>query len=187
MWPSSPLLLEYGEGFAAFVDAFEPAGGLPYLGDVARLEWARQQAYHAADAEPLQPQHFERIDPENLADLRLVLHPSAQLCESRWPVLDVWATNARDAQVRSVDLAAGGQQLLILRPHAQVVERLLPDGGMQFLREIRAGRSLAECAGSAMAGAAHFDLAGLLQLMLQVGALIDVEPVEQPGGGIHHV
>ncbi len=33
--------------------SFEPAGDLPYLADVARLEWARQEAFHAADAKPV--------------------------------------------------------------------------------------------------------------------------------------
>ena len=50
--PSSPLLFRYGAGFAAFIDGFPPARPVPYLGDVARLEWLRLQAYHAADAAP---------------------------------------------------------------------------------------------------------------------------------------
>ena len=36
-----------------FLESFEPARGLPYLGDVARLEWLRHAAYHAADQAPL--------------------------------------------------------------------------------------------------------------------------------------
>ena len=44
--PRSPVLAEYGAGFAAFLEGFEPARDLPYLADIARLEWARQQAFH---------------------------------------------------------------------------------------------------------------------------------------------
>ena len=51
--PSSPLLFLYGESFAAFIARFTPAAPLPYLADVARLEYARGLAYHAADREPL--------------------------------------------------------------------------------------------------------------------------------------
>src|SRR5437868_3298584 len=39
--PQSPVLLRYGDDFANFVQAFEPASGLPYLPDVIRLEAAR--------------------------------------------------------------------------------------------------------------------------------------------------
>ena len=51
--PRSPLLAIYGDEFADFIAAFEPARELPYLADVARLEAARTRAYHAADATPL--------------------------------------------------------------------------------------------------------------------------------------
>ena len=43
--PSRPQLLAYGSGFADFL---VPVGGL--IADVARLEWAREEAYHAAQA-----------------------------------------------------------------------------------------------------------------------------------------
>src|SRR5215471_6617276 len=38
--PRAPRLAEYGEDFADFLAGFEPARRLPYLSDVARLEWA---------------------------------------------------------------------------------------------------------------------------------------------------
>ena len=185
---ASPLLLEYGEGFAAFVDTFEPAAGLPYLGDVARLEWARQQAYHAAEAGPLDPRRLAEVDPAQLGGLRLRVHPSLRVCESRWPVLSIWATNARDSRVRRIDLDAGGQQALVVRPGAQVTEQLLPAGGAQFLEAIMAGHTLAKSAQTALAGAANFNLADLLQQLLQAGALADfqladVEPAVRAGGG----
>ena len=158
------------------------------LGDVARLEWARQQAYHAAEAEPLDPRRLAAVDAEQLDRLRLELHPSTRICESHWPVLDIWATNARDAQVRRIELNSGGQQVLIVRPGAQVSKQLLPAGGAQFLRAIAAGRCLAESAQAALAKAPDFELAELLQLLLQAGALVDFEladfePAVQAGGG----
>src|SRR5215470_344359 len=51
--PRTPALRHYGATFPAFIDSFEPTGTLDYLGDVARLELARERAYHAADAAPI--------------------------------------------------------------------------------------------------------------------------------------
>ena len=51
--PRQPRLADYGEEFADFLAGFEPARSLPYLPDVARLEWAINLAYHAADREAL--------------------------------------------------------------------------------------------------------------------------------------
>jgi len=171
--PASPLLLEYGESFPDFVDAFEPVAGLPYLGDVARLEWARQCAYHAEEAEPLDPQRLAAIEPLRLGALRFLVHPSLHICTSRFPVLDIWTTNARDAEVRGIDLDTGGQQVLIVRPHAQVTETRLQADDARFLRSIVDGRTLDESAQIAIADEAGFDLAASLQLLLQLGVLVD--------------
>ncbi|MFA7290739.1 MAG: DNA-binding domain-containing protein, partial [Rhodocyclaceae bacterium] len=51
--PVSPVLAYYGDEFPAFVEHFPPAASLPYLADVARLEYARVLAFHAADSVPL--------------------------------------------------------------------------------------------------------------------------------------
>jgi len=89
--PRTPVLLLYGETFGAFLEGFEPARGVAYLGDVARLEWARLNAFHAADAEPLSLARLAEVPQERLADLRFTLHPSLQLLASRWPVASLWA------------------------------------------------------------------------------------------------
>ncbi len=44
--PPSPILTAYGEGFPAFVADFAPARTVPFLADVARLEWLRLRALH---------------------------------------------------------------------------------------------------------------------------------------------
>lgn len=62
--PVSPVLIWYGAGFADFLDAFPPLKAYPYLGDVARLEWSWLQAYHAADAAPLDPAILGSVDPQ---------------------------------------------------------------------------------------------------------------------------
>ncbi len=73
--PNSPLMLDYGAGFAGFVDAFEPAAALRYLSDVARLERAWVEAYHAPEAEPLDPTVLAGIAPDELPHISLLLHP----------------------------------------------------------------------------------------------------------------
>ena len=45
--PRTRVLAHYGHELPEFVAQFPPAAGLPYLADVARLEWQRLQALHA--------------------------------------------------------------------------------------------------------------------------------------------
>ncbi len=56
--PRSPILLDYGAGFPDFIGPFEPAAVLPYLADVARIERAWAEAYHAPEAPPIDPAAF---------------------------------------------------------------------------------------------------------------------------------
>src|ERR1700759_2867223 len=47
--PTSPLLFDYGRDFPASIETYEHAQPLPWLADVARIERACLDAYHAAD------------------------------------------------------------------------------------------------------------------------------------------
>src|SRR5206468_8947753 len=40
----------YGDAFASFLATYPHAARLPYLADVARLEWSMDEAHRAADA-----------------------------------------------------------------------------------------------------------------------------------------
>ncbi len=46
--PDSPLLFEYGRDFPDFIERYEYAQPMPWLADVARIERAWLDAYHAA-------------------------------------------------------------------------------------------------------------------------------------------
>src|SRR5262245_36650836 len=93
MPPRSPIMWHYGETFPAFIDGFEPAGPIPYLGDVARLEMARGHAYHASDAVPVRIDAFASCPPERLAGSRVRFHPSVSIISSRHPVFSIWYAN----------------------------------------------------------------------------------------------
>ncbi len=102
--PRSPILAYYGQGFADFVAGFAPAASLPYLPDVARLEMARVEVYHAVDEPGLTPQGLAQAVARHhgcTASL-LQLTPAVQLLRSRHPVVSVWSAHQTD----TVDLSA---------------------------------------------------------------------------------
>src|SRR3546814_9129893 len=88
--PHSPIMLDYGASFPDFIERFEPATTLPYLADVARIERAWIEAYHAAEAPALDPAALARFTPDELPPLRLRLHPSVRLVRPRFPALTLW-------------------------------------------------------------------------------------------------
>lgn len=175
--PRSPVLLLYGETFGDFLDGFEPAAGVPYLGDVARLEWARVNAYHAADAEPLTIGHLAAVPQAQLAQTRFMLHPSLRLISSRFPVASLWAaTSGADPQAE-VDMKRG-EDAAVLRPMLAVDLRLLPPGGHAFMAALAGGRPLGEAADRAAQAVEDFDLACHLQGLFQLGAVAALQPPE---------
>lgn len=169
--PDSPVLLTYGAGFPAFIGTFDPAAGLPYLPDVARLERARLEAYHAADANALGPQALSGVRTEALDALRLTLHPATRIVTSPWPIQPIWETNTYDDAVRPVDLGSGGGTVLVTRPVLQVYAQCLPGRADVFIDALETGQSLPEAAGAAADADPSFDLTTVLRALLITGAL----------------
>jgi hypothetical protein len=160
--PSSPVLSEYGEAFPSFLEQFEPAAALVYLPDVARLEWARARAYHAADAEPAAIAALADVAPGQLAGIRFVLHPAASFLASPYPIVSIWATNTHDATVKPIGPDAGGECALVTRPALDVLVTPLPAASSAFLAAVALGEPLGEAAAKAHAAASGFDLSATL-------------------------
>jgi hypothetical protein len=134
--PRSPVMLEYGEGFAEFISDFPPAAALPYLADVARLERAWVEAYHAAEAETAAD--FSSTPPASLR-----LHPATRLVRSRFPILDIWQANQPDTEPRRLELTDAGDNVLVTRPRAEVQACRVPDEAAELIETIAAGACVA--------------------------------------------
>ncbi len=178
--PRSPVLLEYGEGFAEFLEAFPPFAEFDYLGDMARFEAALGRAYHAADATPLAPALLVSLKPEDLDRSALTLHPSLEIIASRRPVLSLWRAHQGDDPPEIVTLERG-EDALILRPDLDVEAHLLPLGGRAFLSAIIEGRTLGEAIARALDSTAGFDLAAMLSLLFSARAIVGIRVAHRRG------
>jgi hypothetical protein len=149
--PTSPVLAWYGDTFADFVAVFPPAAAVPYLADVARLEYARVLAFHAADAVPLPTAELAAClaDPEGLPGLRLRLHPSLAVITSRFAVVSLWAAHQGLLDIGEVD-PAQPECALVLRDELAVEVSALPADAGRFVAALAAGEAL----GAAVACAA---------------------------------
>ena len=139
--PRSPVLMDYGDELPVFVESFEPAAGVPYLPDVLRLEIARSQAYHAADAEPAGVEALQAIDAERLGEAKVDFHPAARLMRSPWPVATIHAMNTGGQETSPIE-DWRGEDILVTRPRLEVLTTLLPPGGFVFLAALQRGQGL---------------------------------------------
>ena len=162
--PLSPLLIHYGEAFPAFVEAFDAAQPLPYLADVARLEYARGQAYHAADAEPLPRAAFAALPASRIGSARVTLHPSVGIIASRFPVLSIWEIN-QDRAVHAVPYW-GGEAAVVARPFLEIETRRLLPGCDEFLLALQSGTTIAEGVERATAMTSDFSASDGLAMLI---------------------
>jgi hypothetical protein len=170
--PRSPLLFLHGAGFPVFIERFEPAAHLAYLADVARLEFARLEAFHAADAAPLQREALQTAlrSTDDVGGIRLRPQPSLRLVESRFPVVSIWAAHQGDWTLEEID-PDRAEAALVLRPRLDVLVVPCDTATLRFARAMQAGMGFADCAAAAGPGG---ELSATLSLLLANDALAGI-------------
>ena len=82
-----------GKDFAGFLDARLGGGEYAWLGDLARLEWARSECAVTAEWPALGPDVLARFGPAELEYVVFGFQPSLRLHDSSYPVFTVWLAN----------------------------------------------------------------------------------------------
>lgn len=136
----------YGSQLAAFLETFAHTRDLPYLPDVARLEWLVHLAYYAAGAAPFDPAHPEQAR----------LAPACAFLESAWPLARIWQAHQEGGQPAAVDLHAGPDRVLVHRPDWRVEVCSLGTGDYALLRRLLEGAALGAALEAAVAADAAF-------------------------------
>lgn len=164
---------DLGRGFAGFIAAWRQAAGLPYLADVARLEWAIHEAQRAAGAGSSPVAAPCAVTEAEALRLRFRIHPAARLVASPYPVLRIWEVNQIDHDGEDeVDLAEGGVKLLVFGgDDLNVRFHPLGEGEFRFLGGLSEGMTVAEAAELALDADPRFDLATALGAHLVLGTL----------------
>ncbi|WP_375175215.1 putative DNA-binding domain-containing protein [Pseudooceanicola sp.] len=170
--PASPLMARFGEALPGFLDAAPQVAGMRWIGDLARLEYALRQSYHAADAEALSPETLAAIPPEDLGSTRFALPPSRRVLRSEWPVLSIWH---RALDPTAPQAQPGAEDVLILRPDYDPIPHLLSPGDIGFLDALAGGAPLAEAAEAATEQTPDHDPTPILTLLMQNQALLPAQ------------
>lgn len=176
--PRDGLLVNYGEGFAAFLARFEPAADLPYLSAVARLDCCWTECHLAADATAVDRDWLAQQSPDTLALVQLRPHPAARWawCDAH-PAYALWQNHREGlAMPTSLDtLEWAGDGALLTRPQAQVTWRSLSRSGVAFLDACARGLTLEAAATQALETDPTADFAALMGCLLDAGALIPTD------------
>jgi hypothetical protein len=169
--PSAPCLAEYGAEFPDFIGAFPPARALPYLGDLARLEWTIMEARNARDADPIAADSLRQVPVVEYPNLALQLDPSLRLVRTVWAVERIWTAHQSGDADAAIELGSAGSRLMVRRHGAGIEVEALDPAGFAFLAALRHGRCLAKAGAAALAADPFFDMAMALRRLLAEGAV----------------
>jgi hypothetical protein len=161
--PKSPMMQAYGGEFAGFLERFPPLRDHPYAADLAGVERAVLDAYHAADALPLDPATLAGADASALV---LVPHPALALLRSAHPVHALF--QRRDADAGAVDFHRP-QAVAITRPGYEVLVREIALPVHAFLLRLAEGETLGRATETMLECEPEFDTAGALALAFESG------------------
>lgn len=156
--PIQPVLAEYGANFPTFIESYEPAGSLPYLADMARLDWALNLAFHSPVDERLTAADLASVSVERMLGLTLDLAAGTAVVCSRFPIGRIWRASQPGVSSGSVDLAAGGACLLVLREPDDAAFVDLGEPEAAFVTALKTSETLEEAARAALAVDDAFDL-----------------------------
>ena len=176
-------LNRFGSEWPEFLRIHTEAINLPYLEDVAKLEWAWHQAFHARDCVAFAMAKLADVPPKQHAALRFVLHPSVMFIESAHPIVRIWEVNQNEyAGDMQLDWTLPGDLALVSRDDLEVTIQSLPRASFYFLRALNDGETLAIAADIAFAADAEFNLQHALLSAIQSNLIVDLKPNASKSG-----
>ncbi len=153
---------EYGAAFDAFLAGFEHVQGMPWLPDLARVEWAAHRAYGAADAPDWDAASLGAVEPGRQDAIRFQWSPSLAVVRSTWPVVRVWTIHqpGHDGEF-GVEWDVP-ETALVARDGFVVTVAACAPADADFIEASLAGATLGDAAAATLAAHPDFDLAALL-------------------------
>ncbi|WP_305856277.1 HvfC/BufC N-terminal domain-containing protein [Balneatrix alpica] len=162
----------YGEQMADFIAQYPGSEALPYLADVARLEWAWHRSYYAEDSPPFELACLQQWGAESFPLLVFELDAAVQLLQSEYSVLSIWAYHQQAQPSGSLHWQQP-QQLLVWRP-GRVQLKELSGAEWQALQAMAAGLPLEQVVERALQAEEEFDIQAKLLEWIQMRVIAGV-------------
>jgi len=170
-------LHDFGRELPLFARALPEARALPYLADVAALEWAYHKVFHAEEAAPLDLGRLAMVPEAEHGRLRFRLHPATRLVASRYPIYAIWEANQDDDRhTPAIDLDSGPDYVMAARRRLDSFVARLAPGDYALATELAAGATLSRACGAALAADPAIDVDNALGRLVLSGTIV----------GFHH-
>lgn len=144
-YPSADYnLTQTGKHFPEFLKDPGVAKEMPFLSELAGLEWRVSLAFHAYDGKLLETAALSQITPEDWEKTRLLFQPSVSVLSSAWPVFDIWKARTEPVENIKIDMVGRPQNVLVFRRGLEVHCTLVDSAQCQMLERLLAGETLGQ-------------------------------------------
>jgi hypothetical protein len=137
-------LNDVGVDLPRFLRTDPASESLPFLPDLAALEWALTRSFHAAVTQRFDPKECSDWTLEDWPRARLDFQPGLALLRSRWPLRALHATREQERAEIDVDLEQGGESVLVFRRGYEVAVEAVTEREAIAIEAFLAGRTLGE-------------------------------------------
>lgn len=169
-------LHHHGEALAEFLTTFVLAQTVPYLADVAALEWACHAAYFAEDEADFNVLKLAEISPDDYPNLQLKINPACRILRSRYPISEIWRAHQLAASCDfHIELDSGSCIALVYRKDDVVLIEDIDASFADWLQDIQNGTSMGMATDATLARHADFDLSAALKKLLAEKILFDIQ------------
>jgi hypothetical protein len=173
----SPDLGGYGKDLAFFITNFEPAKSLPYLADIARLEWAWHAIFSAAPCQGINYTELAECYVTKGEQIIFSLPTASTLITSPYPIHLIWQANQEDRDNEQVIVLPDNRKFYYLVWRERLTMRIDPiiETEWQILSWIQAKMNLGGICQQLAVKFPRIKLESLLLKWVQVGWLATFE------------
>ncbi len=136
-----------GRGLPKFLLSDQLSEELPFLPDLARLEWSVVECFHARVGDPFDIGTTASWKIDDWGETRIVFQPGVTLVSSPWPIHELRAARDRDRSEIDVDLVGRPQAVWVHRQGFEVVTELLGAAEAGVAKGLLEGRTLGDVMG----------------------------------------
>ncbi|TVO72246.1 HvfC/BufC N-terminal domain-containing protein [Sedimenticola selenatireducens] len=172
--PQARTLLLYGDQFPAFLASIPELVELPYLADVARIEFAWTEAYHAQEHPVLTEDQVSSITADAFGQCQLLPHPTLHCIGSDYPIYSIWQANQSCETDELISLDQGESYVIVLRPEIDVEVSTVSQGAFHFLKQLQSGAIIEAAYEVAIEQDSTFDLGVFLTQHLLDGTFFQI-------------
>ena len=150
--PAAPAgiynLNDVGTPLPAWLATDELAGAIPLAPDLARLELAVQQAFHATLLPPFDSAPLAAWEADDWDQALVRFQPGVSLVRSAWPIHDVWQARTQAGDTIDVVVEGRPQDVVVFRTGFRVTPALVAADEAALLERLLAGERLGTALGA---------------------------------------